>query len=395
MAKTQPESLTRIADFADELIRIRRDIHAHPELAYEERRTADVVAAELEACGLEVHRGLGETGVVASLTCGASRRAVGLRADMDALSLDELNNFAHRSRHEGKMHACGHDGHTAMLLGAARHLAGARDFNGTVHFIFQPAEEGHAGARRMMDDGLFEKFPVDCVFGMHNMPGTPEGKFRMRVGPIMASGELVTIKITGRGGHAARPKQAIDPVVVAGHVITALQTVVSRNTDPLENVVVSITRMNAGSAFNIIPETAELAGTIRTFDMGVQEQTRDAVRRIVEGVAAALGASAEVDFRLVYPPTVNWPAEVGIAAGAAARVVGAENVDADCDPMMGAEDFAFMLAEKPGCYVLIGNGEDETDGRSLHSPHYDFNDDILAIGASYWVELVHTVLGES
>ncbi len=382
-----------IAAFHDELIGIRRDIHAHPELAYEERRTAELVADLLNGYGLQVHRGLGVTGVVASLECGRSKRTIGLRADMDALGLDEMNSFDHKSVHPGKMHACGHDGHTTMLLGAARYLAEKGQFNGTVHFIFQPAEEGQAGARKMIDDGLFEKFPMDSVFGMHNMPGLAPGKICLRPGPIMASGEVLNITITGKGGHAARPEETIDPVLVAANMVTALQSVVSRNTDPQDPVVVSVTKISAGSAFNIIPETAELAGTIRAFDMDVQARTRAAISRLVDGVAAAFGARAEVDFKLIYPPTVNWAPQVEIAARAAVKVVGEDNVDTRCRPMMGAEDFAFMLLEVPGCYVLIGNGREEVAGTGLHSPRYDFNDDLLPIGAAYWVELVNTVLG--
>ncbi len=392
-AGTSAKPQEEIATYHDELIAIRRDIHAHPELAYEEQRTSDKVAALLESYGLQVHRGMGGTGVVASLECGQSNRAIGLRADMDALSMEEMNAFGHKSANPGKMHACGHDGHTTMLLGAARYLSQNHDFNGTVHFIFQPAEEGRAGARKMIDDGLFEKFPMDGVFGMHNMPGLEEGKFCMRPGPIMASGEVLNIRVSGKGGHGARPEQTIDPILVAANIVTALQSVVSRNTDPQDAVVVSITKINAGSAFNIIPETAEMAGTIRTFDMDVQEKTRAAITRLVEGVAAGFGARAEADFKLIYPPTVNWASEVETAARAAAKVVGEENVDRQCRPMMGAEDFAFMLEDVPGCYVLLGAGLDEAPGSGLHSPHYDFNDDLLPLGAAYWVELVNTQMG--
>ncbi len=390
---SQREPQKAISAYHDELIAIRRDLHAHPEPAYEETRTAERVGKLLESYGLEVQRGLGGTGLVATLNCGESNRAIGLRADMDALRMEEMNAFGPKSVNEGIMHACGHDGHTTMLLGAARYLAEAKKFNGTVHFIFQPAEEGQAGAKRMMDDGLFKQFPMDSVFGMHNMPGQPEGKFCMRPGPIMASGEVLTIKVLGKGGHGARPEQTIDPVLAAAHMVTALQSVASRNTDPQDPVVISITKINAGSAFNIIPETAEMAGTIRSFDMEVQKATRDAITRVCEGVAASFGASVETEFELIYPPTLNWAAEVEIAAQAATKVAGEENVDTQCRPMMGAEDFAFMLQEKPGCYVLLGSGEQEAPGTGLHSPHYDFNDELLPIGAAYWVELVNTQLG--
>ncbi len=382
----------RIAELHDELIEIRHDIHRHPEIAFEEVRTADIVAEKLAGWGLDVHRGLGKTGVVGTLRAGDSNRAIGLRADMDALPVDELNAFDYRSVNDGKMHACGHDGHTTMLLGAARYLAQNRDFSGTVHFIFQPAEEMFGGAKYMIEDGLFEKFPVESVFGMHNMPGLPAGQFSVAAGPVMAAADEYRVKITGVGGHAAYPHYAVDPVYIASEIIVALQTIASRRVDPLGSVVVSTTVLRAGNAGNVIPESAEMVGSARAFTTGVQDEIEGSIRRIAKGVAQAHGATAEVEYTRGYPPTINHPAETEIARQAAIRTVGAENVGAGGLPMMASEDFSFMLNERPGCYLFIGNGEGD-HAVECHNPHYDFNDDILPIGARYWVTLVEDVFG--
>jgi len=382
----------RIAELHDELIEIRHDIHRHPEIAFEEVRTADIVAEKLAGWGLDVHRGLGKTGVVGTLRAGSSNRAIGLRADMDALPVDELNSFDHRSVNDGKMHACGHDGHTTMLLGAARYLARNRDFNGTVHFIFQPAEEMFGGAKYMIEDGLFEKFPVESVFGMHNMPGLPAGQFSVATGPVMAAADEYRVKITGVGGHAAYPHYAVDPVYIASEIVVALQTIASRRVDPLGSVVVSTTVLRAGNAGNVIPETAEMIGSARAFTTGVQDEIEGSIRRIAEGVAQAHGATAEVEYTRGYPPTINHPAETEIARQAAIRTVGAENVGGGGLPMMASEDFSFMLNERPGCYLFIGNGEGD-HAVECHNPHYDFNDAILPIGVRYWVTLVEDVFG--
>ncbi len=382
----------RIAELHDELIEIRHDIHRHPEIAFEEVRTADIVAEKLASWGLDVHRGLGKTGVVGTLRAGDSNRAIGLRADMDALPVDELNSFDHRSVNDGKMHACGHDGHTTMLLGAARYLAENRDFNGTIHFIFQPAEEMYGGAKVMIEDGLFEKFPVEGVWGMHNMPGLAAGHFSVASGPVMAAADEYRVQITGVGGHAAYPHYAVDPVYIASEIIVALQTIASRRVDPLGSVVVSTTVLRAGNAGNVIPESAEMVGSARAFTIELQDEIEGSIRRIAEGVAQAHGATAEVEYTRGYPPTINHPAETEIARQAAIRTVGAENVGAGGLPMMASEDFSFMLNERPGCYLFIGNGEGD-HAVECHNPHYDFNDDILPIGVRYWVSLVEDVFG--
>jgi hippurate hydrolase len=382
----------RIAELHDELIEIRHDIHRHPEIAFEEVRTADIVAEKLEGWGLDVDRGLGKTGVVGTLRAGDSNRAIGLRADMDALPVDELNSFEHRSVIDGKMHACGHDGHTTMLLGAARYLAESRSFNGTIHFIFQPAEEMLGGAKVMVADGLFEKFPVESVWGMHNMPGLPAGQFSVASGPVMAAADEYRVKITGVGGHAAYPHYAVDPVYIASEIIVALQTIASRRVDPLGSVVVSTTVLRAGNAGNVIPESAEMVGSARAFTIETQDEIESSIRRIAEGVAQAHGATAEVGYTRGYPPTINHSAETEIARRAAIRTVGAENVGAGGLPMMASEDFSFMLNERPGCYLFIGNGEGD-HAVECHNPNYDFNDAILPIGVRYWVNLVEDIFG--
>ena len=368
----------------------RRHLHAHPELAYEEHLTAAFVADRLAEFGIEVHRGLAGTGVVGTLRAGDGP-AIGLRADMDGLPIPEANDFSHRSTHAGRMHACGHDGHTVMLLGAARYLAETRRFRGTVQFIFQPAEENEGGARKMVEEGLFEKFPVRSVFGMHNWPGQPAGRMAMRPGPMMAAFDIFEITVTGKGGHAAMPHLCKDPVLAASAIVTALQTVTSRTIDPLDAAVVSVTQFHAGDTWNVIPERAVLRGTTRALRPRVQDTVEAAVHRIAEGIAATHGVGAQVHYERRYPPTINDPAETERAASAAVLVAGEDNVERDPAPSMGSEDFAFMLREKPGCYVWIGNGPGE-GGCGLHNPRYDFNDAILPLGASYWAKLVETVL---
>lgn len=383
--------INRLRELHAEMTAWRHDLHAHPETAFEERRTSDVVADKLKSFGLDVHRGLAKTGVVGTLRTGSGNRAIGLRADMDALDLEEMNEFAHRSRHPGKMHGCGHDGHTTMLLGAAKYLAETRRFDGTVHFIFQPAEENLAGGKVMVDDGLFEKFPVESVYGMHNMPGVEVGKFAIRPGPMLASADMFDIRVKGVGAHGAFPHRGVDPVVIAAEIVLALQTIVSRSTDPLQASVVSVTWVRGGFTHNVIPESVTLSGTTRAFLPEVQDMIERRIRQIAEGVALAHGASADVDYHRRYPPTVNWPEETGVAAAAAAEVVGPDNVARDMEPMMGAEDFAWMLRERPGAFIMIGNGAGE-GSCMVHNPRYDFNDAILPIGSSYWVKLVERVL---
>jgi amidohydrolase len=385
----------RIADFHADLTAWRRDIHANPEIAFEEHRTAALVAAKLEEFGIEVHRGLAGTGVVGTLKGNQpGGRAIALRADMDALPMPEANGFEHASRNPGKMHACGHDGHTVMLLGAARYLAETRNFAGTVHFVFQPAEEGGGGGRVMVEQGLFDKFPAEEVYGMHNWPGLPAGQFASRVGPVMAATDQFEITVEGRGGHAAQPDKTVDPVVVGSQIVGALQTIASRNADPIKSVVVSVTQFHAGSAFNVIPQTAWLCGTIRTFDATLRKQVQERLKAIAEGMAAALGGSATVNFRFGYPATVNHEAQTEKALAVAEKVAGADNVVHDVAPSMGGEDFAYMLLEKPGSYIFIGNGP-EVEGQKLHQVNYDFNDEILPVGASYWAQLVENVLARA
>ncbi len=385
-------SIPEIAAAADQLTAWRRDLHAHPELAYEEQRTADFVAAQLAECGVEVHRGLATTGVVGTLTRGDGPR-VGLRADMDALPMQEANQFAHRSRHDGKMHACGHDGHTVMLLAAARYLAEHGDFKGTVDFIFQPAEEAAGGARAMLEEGLFEQFPAEAVFGMHNWPGLPAGQFAMRPGPMMAALDCFDIRIEGIGAHGALPHQGIDPIVVASQMISAAQTLVSRRVDPLQAAVVSVTRIDAGHAYNIIPDHVSLAGGLRCLTEEVRGELRQGLERIVTGIAAALGASATVTFSGGHPAVLNSPSETRLATEVATAIVGAEQVHPDHEPIMGSEDFAFMLQQRPGCYVFLGNGDGD-GGCMVHNPRYDFNDAILPVGATYWVRLAEHFLAQ-
>ncbi|WP_027818011.1 M20 aminoacylase family protein [Paraburkholderia bannensis] len=380
---------------------LRRTIHAHPELRYEETRTAELVATKLAEWGIEVHRGLGKTGVVGVLKRGNGARSIGLRADMDALPIQELNTFDHRSHNDGKMHACGHDGHTAMLLGAAQYLAQHGQFDGTIVFIFQPAEEGGAGARAMIEDGLFERFPVDAVFGIHNWPGMPAGFFGVTDGPIMASSNEFRIDISGVGSHAALPHNGRDPVFTAVQIANGLQSIITRNKKPLDTAVLSITQIHAGDAVNVVPNTAWLAGTVRTFTTETLDLIEARLRKIAENTAEAYECSVEVSFLRNYPPTVNSSAEAQFAADVMRDVVGADRVDDHVEPTMGAEDFSFMLLEKPGCYAFLGNGDgghrDAGHGAGpcmLHNASYDFNDQLLPVGSSYWVQLATKFLAQ-
>jgi hippurate hydrolase len=371
----------------DEMTRWRRDIHAHPELGFEETRTSDLVAQKLDGFGIEVTRGIGKTGLVGRLRSGNSPRSIGLRADMDCLPILEANAFAHRSTDHGKMHACGHDGHTTMLLGAAKYLAATRNFDGTVHFIFQPAEEGQGGANAMIADGLFERFPCDVIFGMHNRPGLAVGKFQIRPGPMMAGGAYFDIAIAGVGAHGARPEAGIDPVVVGAQIATALQTIVSRNVRPVDTAVVSVTQFHAGHAYNVIPDKAVLSGTARCFSDATMRLVETNMRRIAESVAAGFGASAALDFRVIFPPLVNHADETQFIAECAEDVVGAENVNRSGPLTMASEDYACMLKVVPGAYIQIGNGDGE-GACEVHNPGYDFNDGALPLGASLFARLV-------
>ena len=383
--------LDHIQEFHAELTEWRRDFHAHPELGFEEVRTSGLVAERLAAFGCEVHRGLGKTGVVGTLRIGNGDRVIGLRADMDALPMQEANDFAHRSRHDGRMHGCGHDGHTTMLLGAARYLAETRNFDGTVHFIFQPAEEGLGGADAMIRDGLFDLFPCDAIFGMHNRPGLPVGDYAIRPGPMMAGGAFFDITIRGRGAHGARPESSIDPVLTACHIATALQSIVARNVAPLDTAVLSVTQILGGSAYNVIPPDAVLRGTARTFKPETMALIEANMRRIAEGIAAGFGATAEIDFRFQFQPVVNDEAETRLIADIAAELVGEARVERNRSPVMGSEDFASMLARVPGAYIHVGNGVGE-GGYEVHNPAYDFNDAALPYGAGLLAGLVERKL---
>jgi amidohydrolase len=381
-----------IASTYEEMKQWRRDLHAHPELGFEEDRTSAFVASKLAEWGISVTRGLARTGVVGTLQGrDPGSASIGLRADMDALPVNELNSFEHASKLPGKMHACGHDGHITMLLGAARHLAQTRDFCGTVYFIFQPAEEGLGGGDRMVKEGLFTKFPVDAVYGLHNWPGMKIGTIGIRSGAMMASADSLDIEIQGRGGHGAMPHLTVDPVVVAAHIVTALQTLVSRSTDPLQSSVLSITAIEGGTAYNVIPESVHLRGTVRTFLPTVRDMMESGINRIASGVAQSLGANTAVRYRRLFPPLINSTRDVEIAVRAAASVVGADQVNDAVEPVMGSEDFAFMLEAKPGAYAFLGQAG-PAGSCMVHSPHYDFNDDLLPIGASYWVALVRQTL---
>lgn len=377
-------------DIRQSMVAWRRDIHANPETAFEESRTANVVANALALMGIPVHRGLAGTGVVGTLVHGDGP-SIALRADLDALNMQELGAQAHASRCAGKMHACGHDGHTAMLLGAAAHLAQHKPFRGTVHFVFQPAEENEGGGRVMVEQGLFEQFPADAVYGMHNMPGLPRGQFAIRTGVMTAFLDTFEITVTGKGSHGAMPETGIDSVVVAAQLVNALQTVVSRRTKATDSAVVSVTQIHGGDTWNVIPEQVVLRGTVRTLDAGVQEKTVAAMRQICEGVGRTHGATVALDYRYGYPGVINTAAETDAAVAAAATLVGADKVHTDIQPTMGSEDFAFMLQKRPGAYIVIGAGEGPNDP-PVHNPYYDFNDNILPLGAAYWVELVKAQL---
>ena len=386
--------INRIAEFHDEMTAWRRDIHSHPETAFEEDRTSDIVAAKLESFGVEVHRGLAKTGVIGTLKGNVEGGgAIGLRADMDALHLFEKNDFEHRSQNDGKMHACGHDGHTTMLLGAAKYLAETRNFAGTVHFIFQPAEENEGGGRVMVEEGLFDQFPVDGVYGMHNMPGMPVGTMGAKVGTMMAAADSFDLIVKGKGAHGAMPHLGIDPVVTAAQIIQGFQTIVSRVTDPVDSIVISVTQVEAGHTYNVIPDEVTLRGTTRAFTAEVQATIKPLIQRVAEGIAASAGCAIDLDYHTGYPPTINTADEVELSADAAEQIVGAANLNRDVTPLMGAEDFAFMLQKRPGSYVWIGNGPGE-GGCTLHNPHYDFSDDMLPIGASYWAKLTESVLAK-
>jgi amidohydrolase len=380
--------IDQIRRYHTELTAIRQDIHANPELGLEEHRTADLVARKLEEWGIEVHRAVGGTGVVGVLRSGNGEATIGLRADMDALPIVEANDIPYRSRNQGTMHACGHDGHTTMLLGAARYLAETRAFNGTVNFIFQPGEEGVGGALAMLNDNLFQRFPCNAVYGMHNRPGMPVGKYGIAPGTAMAGGGFFDIAIAGKGAHGARPEESIDPVLVACHIGSALQSIVSRNVSARETAVLSVTRILSGDAYNVIPQTATLGGTVRTMKRETMALVEQGMRRIVSGVASAFGATAEVDFRLIFAPLVNHETEFQAIADAAAELVGDANVNRQQAPAQASEDFAFMLEKVPGAYINLGNGE----CAPVHNHHYNFNDEAIPFGSALYARLVERQL---
>jgi amidohydrolase len=376
-------AIETIRQYQAELTAIRRDFHAHPEIGMEEVRTADIVATKLAGWGIEVHRGVGKTGVVGVLKRGPGPR-IGLRADMDCLPMEEQTNLPYRSQTPGRMHACGHDGHTTMLLGAARYLAQSKTFKGTVNFIFQPGEEGMGGALAMLGDKLFERFPCDEIYAMHNRPNMPVGQFAISKGPSAAGGAFFDIKITGLGSHGARPEAGIDPVLVAAHVTTALQSIVARNIRPLDTAVLSVTRIVGGDAYNVIPQSAVLSGTARAFSNDVMKQIETNTRRIAKGVAQGFGADAEVDFRIIFAPLINAARETDIIADTAASLVGESNIDRHKEPGMGSEDFSFMMEQVPGAYIQVGNGP----SADLHNPAYNFNDDCTPYGAALYASIV-------
>ncbi len=381
---TQTSAIERIRSYADELTALRRDLHAHPELGFEETRTSGIVAAQLERLGIAVHRGLGGTGVVGVLEGRGGGRRIGLRADMDALPIEEETGLPYRSTVPGKMHACGHDGHTTMLIGAARYLAETRDFAGTAVFVFQPAEEGLGGARAMIADGLFERFPLDEIYAIHNFPNGPHGKILVRPGPAMAAADFFDIRIVGRGAHAAQPQEGVDPIVVATQLAQAMQTIVSRNADPLKSAVVSITQIHAGAAYNVIPESAHLAGTVRTFDPELRRHVAERIRGLSKGLGEAYGARIEVEIRDVFSVLENGAEQAAAAAEIAAELLGSDNVDAECKPRLGSEDFADMVRVVPGAYAWLG----ATPGPGLHNARFDFDDTILPLGAAFLATLV-------
>ena len=381
----------RVLDYQAELSSIRHDIHMHPEIAFEEQRTSDIVARKLEEFGCEVHRGLAKTGVVGTLRRGNATRAIGLRADMDALPIQERNTFGHASVNKNKMHACGHDGHTTMLLGAARYLAETKNFNGTVHFIFQPAEEGLGGGRVMVEEGLFDKFPCDAVFAMHNVPGLPVGHMSVKPGTLLASADSWTVKVKAKGSHGAMPHQGNDPFVIACQIVLAIQTIASRNVDPLDSVVVSVGFIKGGDTFNVIPDEVMIGGTARALLPHVQDMIEKRLGEIAHGVASAYGATVDYQYIRRYPPTINHPDETEFAAKVAEEICGAANVKRDIPPVMGGEDFSFMLRKVPGAMLWLGNGPGEGNCL-LHNPHYDFNNEAIPTGVSFLVRLTERFL---
>ncbi len=395
-APPNPDSpVEHIRRFHQDLTAIRHDLHAHPELGYHEVRTADIVAAKLESWGIEIHRGIAKTGVV-GIVKGAqsgSGRAIGLRADMDCLPIHEAGDLEYKSLNAGAMHACGHDGHTTMLLGAARYLAQTRKFDGTAYLIFQPAEEGGGGGNAMVREGLFERFPADEIYALHNWPGLPPGKIGVRPGAILAATDQIQVNVCGKGGHGAMPHLAVDPVVIAAHIITALQTIASRNVNPVDSVVVSVCSMQTSQfgAYNVIPDAVKLMGTVRSFRPETRDLAEQRLRELVDGIARAMGGSAEITYRRGYPATVNSEREAQFAAKVGEKIFGAENVVTDGDPNMGGEDFSYMLQARPGAYVLLGQGGAAT-GCFLHSAKYDFNDEVIPLGAGYLAALVEEAL---
>jgi len=385
----------KIRSYHAELKTIRRDIHAHPELAFQESRTSDLVAARLASWGIEVHRGLAKTGLVGVVKGrkSASGRAIGLRADMDCLPMHETNDIPHRSTHAGRMHACGHDGHTTMLLGAARYLAETRNFDGTAYLIFQPAEEGGGGGKVMVEEGLFDRFPANEVYAVHNWPGLPPGQMAVRPGPVMAATDEIVITVRGKGGHAAMPHLTVDPVVATAQIITALQTIASRNVSPLDSIVVTIASMETSqtNVFNVIPDFVKLIGTVRTFRPETRKLAGVRIKEIVTGIAKAMGGSADIEYKLGYPSTINTEREAIFAAKVGERVFGKQNVFTDAEPTMGGEDFSYMLQARPGAYVFLGQGGGPNNC-FLHNPGYDFNDEVIPLGAGYLAALVEESL---
>ena len=369
----------------------RRDIHSHPEIAFEEHRTAQIVAEKLESFGIEVETGIAGTGVVGTLKKGTGNRSVGLRADLDALLIHEANDFAHKSQNPGKMHACGHDGHTTMLLGAAKYLAEKGNFDGTVNFIFQPAEENEGGGKAMIDEGLFDKYPVESVYGMHNIPGMPVGSFAIKPGPIMAAFDIFNVKIIGKGGHAAQPQHANDPMVASGLTITALQSLISRQLDPFKSAVLSITKIEGGSAFNVIPDTVTIGGTLRSTDQKNRNEMLDKIKKVASNTCAISNCELNIEIRPGYPPTINNKECAKLASKIFKKTFGDNSINLKETPTMGSEDFSYMLEEKPGAYIWLGAG---ANSEKLHSPFYDFNDELLPIGAQYWTDLAENILVE-
>ena len=383
--------IKELEDLQGEMQEWRRDIHAHPEIAFEEHRTAQIVADKLESFGIEVETGIAGTGVVGTLRKGMGNRSIGLRADLDALLINETNDFEYKSKNPGQMHACGHDGHTTMLLGAAKYLSEQGNFDGTVNFIFQPAEENEGGGRVMIEDGLFDKYPVESVYGMHNIPGMPVGSFAIKPGPIMAAFDIFNLKVIGRGGHAAMPQTTVDPIIVGTKIIDAFQAIISRSIDPQEPSVLSVTQFHGGDAYNVIPNQVEIKGCTRCFSPNVQKKLEDEMRQISESICKAYGADCEFHYEHRYPATINSEEEANLAGQVAQEIAGEEKVNLSPKPGMGSEDFAYMLQEKPGSYIWIGNGDGE-GSCMIHNPGYDFNDEILPIGATYWVKMAEEIL---